>query len=117
MLEELRIRNFAIIDALELTLAPGFNVITGETGAGKSIIVDAVELLLGAKADQDTVRAGAERALIEGTFALDNTMRAYVVPVLRREDLLEEDAPEFVTLAREIRSNGRSTARINGVSS
>ena len=66
MLEELRIQNFAIIDSLELTFTAGLNVITGETGAGKSIIIDAVELLLGNKADSAFIRTGAERAIIEG---------------------------------------------------
>ena len=65
MLEELRIRNFAIIDELDLTFAPGFNVITGETGAGKSIMIDALELLLGGKTDNAFLRAGADRALVE----------------------------------------------------
>ena len=65
MLEELRIRNFAIIDHLELQFGSGFNVITGETGAGKSIIVDAVELILGGKPDVGQVRAGADRSIIE----------------------------------------------------
>jgi DNA repair protein RecN (Recombination protein N) len=115
MLDELRIQNFAIIDHLELTFASGFNVITGETGAGKSIIVDAVELLLGGKADPAVVRAGAERTLIEGTFALNDDARVAVIPILQREDLMEQDPTDyFVTLSREIRSNGRSAARING---
>ena len=70
MLEELRIQNFAIIDNLELGFGSGFNVITGETGAGKSIIIDALELLLGGKADGGSIRAGAEKAIVEGTFAL-----------------------------------------------
>jgi DNA repair protein RecN (Recombination protein N) len=98
MLEELRIRNFAIIDTLELTFAPGFNVITGETGAGKSIMIDALELLLGGKADNAFVRSGADKSTI-----------------LKREELPEDENPNFITLAREVRENGRSTARINGV--
>jgi len=61
MLNELRIRDLAIIDRLDLTLGAGFNVLTGETGAGKSIIIDAVNLLLGDRASQEVVRAGAER--------------------------------------------------------
>jgi DNA repair protein RecN (Recombination protein N) len=115
MLEELRIRNFAIIDHLELEFAAGFNIITGETGAGKSIIVDAVELLLGGKADVSMVRSGAERAVIEGVFAIDRRVRSLVIPVLKREELVADGDEGFVTLTREIRSNGRSTARINGV--
>lgn len=115
MLEELRIRNFAIIDNLELGFAPGFNVITGETGAGKSIIIDAVEQLLGGKADNAMIRAGADRALIEGVFALDAHTRPIVVEALRRADLLEDENAAFVVLGREIRGSGRSTARVNGV--
>ncbi|MCL4255928.1 MAG: AAA family ATPase, partial [Anaerolineae bacterium] len=71
MLEELRIRNFAIIENLELEFNNGLNVITGETGAGKSIIVDAVELILGGKADVSMVRSGAEKAIVEGVFSLE----------------------------------------------
>ena len=71
MLEELRIQNLAVIDRLELRFEPGFNVITGETGAGKSILIDAVELLLGGRADPALVRAGSESSLIEGIIALD----------------------------------------------
>ncbi|MBI5666362.1 MAG: DNA repair protein RecN [Chloroflexi bacterium] len=114
MLEELRIQNFAIIDRLELNFAPGFNVITGETGAGKSIIIDAVELLLGGKADSTFVRAGAEKAVIEGVFALNSQIQALVLPILEREDLMDGDGA-FVTISREVRNNGRSTARVNGV--
>jgi DNA repair protein RecN (Recombination protein N) len=115
MLEELRIQNFAIIDRVDLTFAPGFNVITGETGAGKSIIVDAVELLLGSKGDATAVRAGEERAVVEATFALNAQSQAYLLPILERENLSDGDSPSFVTLSREIRTNGRTAARINGV--
>lgn len=115
MLEELRIRNFAIIDALELTFSPGFNVITGETGAGKSIMIDALELLLGGKADNAFVRSGAEKSVVEGVFALNDLSRAAVSTILKREELPEDENPSFITLAREVRENGRSTARVNGV--
>jgi DNA repair protein RecN (Recombination protein N) len=115
MLEELRIQNFAIIDNLELGFASGFNVITGETGAGKSIIIDALELLLGGKADGGSIRAGAEKAIVEATFALKTETQTLVKPVLKREELLETDDTKFVTLSREIRRNGRSSARVNGI--
>lgn len=115
MLEELRIQNFAIIDALELTFAPGFNVITGETGAGKSIMIDALELLLGGKSDSGVVRSGEDRALVEGVFALDGLVQEAVRAVLKRENLLDDEPLEFVTLSREVRGSRRSTARINGV--
>lgn len=115
MLEELRIQNFAIIDQLELTFGGGLNVITGETGAGKSIIVDAVELIIGGKPDTGLVRTGAERAVIEGDFALTSASRSQVLSILRREDLLTGENTGFVTLSREVRQNGRSSARINGI--
>ncbi|MFN8376762.1 MAG: AAA family ATPase [Anaerolineae bacterium] len=114
MLEELRIQNFAIIDTLELGFVSGFNVITGETGAGKSIIIDALELLLGGKADSGAIRAGADKAVVEGTFAL-NADTLYLKPILKREELLESEDAKFVTLSREIRRNGRSSARVNGI--
>ncbi|MCU0475747.1 MAG: DNA repair protein RecN [Anaerolineae bacterium] len=116
MLEELRIQNFAIIDRLELDFAPGLNVITGETGAGKSIIIDAVELLLGGKADPAFIRSGSDKATVEGVFALRGFSKGLVLPLLRREDLVGEVGEDFVTLYREIRSTGRSVARVNGAS-
>ncbi len=114
MLEELRISNFAIIDQLELTFAPGLNVITGETGAGKSIIIDAVELLLGAKADPSFVRSGAEKAVIEATFTLNDQTAAALRPILQREDLIDDAPVTALSIYRELRSNGRSMSRING---
>ena len=115
MLEELRVRNFAVIDEIALSFGAGFNVITGETGAGKSLLVDAVELLLGGRADPAFVRAGSDRSLIEGVIALDARVRQPVQNLLLRDDLVDPDAPDYITLTREIRRRGRSTARINGV--
>jgi len=114
MLQELRIKDFAIIDALDLTLTPGFQVITGETGAGKSIIVDAVNLLLGERSDATFVRAGAERSVIEGIFAVPNGVREDLHAILEAEGL-EGDGADEVILTREVRANGRSIARVNGV--
>ncbi|MBZ0299723.1 MAG: AAA family ATPase, partial [Anaerolineae bacterium] len=115
MLEELRIRNFAIIDELDLAFSPGFNVITGETGAGKSIMIDALELLLGGKTDSAFVRAGADRALVEGVFSLDARAQVLLQPVLEREGLLEDGRADFLVLAREVRDSGRSMGRVNGI--
>jgi DNA repair protein RecN (Recombination protein N) len=70
MLIELTIKNFAIIDDLTLKVAPGFNVLTGETGAGKSIILDAVSLLLGGRASNEEIRSGEAAAVVEGLFVL-----------------------------------------------
>ena len=112
MLTELRIHDFAIIDDLNLTLDSGFIVFTGETGAGKSIIIDAVEMLLGGRADSDMVRTGAEMALIEGDFHLETSIRQEVHRVLERERLLDD--PEFLIMGREIRRQGRNICRVNG---
>ncbi|HEY77399.1 MAG TPA: DNA repair protein RecN [Thermoflexia bacterium] len=113
MLKELHIRDFAIIDELHLTFPPGFIVLTGETGAGKSIIIDAVELVLGGRADTTVVRAGARRALVEATFQLEPARRAALRPLLEREGL-EGDEPDLLTLSREVRAEGRSVCRVNG---
>lgn len=113
MLAELSIRDFAIIDAIDLRLAPGFNVLTGETGAGKSILIDAVDLLLGGRADPTFVRTGAEAARIEGLFRLDERAQALITPILEREGL-EGERPDELLLGREIRREGRSICRVNG---
>ncbi len=115
MLAELRIQNFAIIDRLELHLAPRFNVITGETGAGKSIIIDAVDMLLGSRADADFVRAGEERAVVEGVFKIPAGLQAELRTLLEAEGV-ELEQPDEILLTREIRANGRSASRINGTS-
>ncbi len=112
MLEELRIVNFAIIEELNLRFKPGLVILTGETGAGKSILVDALEALVGGKADITVLRSGADKAVIEGDFYIPQNIRQAVLEILRREEL-DEDT-EHVSLGREIRSNGRHIARING---
>jgi DNA repair protein RecN (Recombination protein N) len=113
VLSELIIQDFAIIDQLHLRFESGFNVLTGETGAGKSIIIDAVSLLLGGRADVDLVRSGAAQATVEGVFALDEEVQAVLNPLLER-DGLEGDDPAILVLAREIRREGRNVTRVNG---
>lgn len=112
MLTELRIQNFAIIDHLELDFGPGLVVFTGETGAGKTIIMDALDMLLGGRADATAIRSDADLARVEGTFKLSGPERAAAHEILKREDLLDEQ--NYVTLTREVRREGRSLARING---
>ena len=109
MLTELRIKNFAIIETLTLPLARGFNVLSGETGAGKSIIVGALGLLLGERASADLIRTGAERATVEGVF--DVSERAEIRAALDEHGIdVDED---IVVLKREI-APGRARAWING---
>jgi DNA repair protein RecN (Recombination protein N) len=112
MLTELIVDNFAIIEHLELKFGLGLITFTGETGAGKSIIIDAVEALMGGRADATFVRSSSERAMVEGIFLIPSTNRQPLIEILQREDLL--DSPEYLALGREIRSNGRSVARVNG---
>ncbi|GAB4497372.1 MAG: DNA repair protein RecN [Anaerolineales bacterium] len=112
MLTELRIRDFAIIDELQLDLARTLVIFTGETGAGKSIILDAVDVLMGGRADPQMVRSGAAQALVEGTFHIPEANRQQIHAILEREELLDD--PAELTIAREIRANSRSVARVNG---
>jgi len=114
MLSGLRIENFAIIHELELEFAPGLNIFTGETGAGKSIILDAIEAVIGGKADSTSIRSGVNRASVEASFTLILQNSAPVLELLKREDLEEEAGTPTLTLSREIRLEGRSTGRING---
>ncbi|ELR97100.1 DNA repair protein RecN [Gloeocapsa sp. PCC 73106] len=113
MLDSLRIKNFALIDYLELELGPGLNVLTGETGAGKSIVLDAIDVVLGGKVNQRLVRQGEQRALIEAIFRPDiQTQKWFQEQEL---DPLEEDT---VVCSREIiiaKDNLRSRFRVNGV--
>ena len=118
MLASLSITDFAIIDQLTLEFSAGFVVLTGETGAGKSIIIDAVGLLLGGKADPTLVRAGAEVARVEGVFQLTDAARDAVAAILEREALVGDEAPDAaageLTLTRDLRREGRSACRVNG---
>lgn len=117
MLDEITIRNFAIIDDLTLRFDNGFNVLTGETGAGKSIVFDAASMLLGARADSNDVRVGAEEAFIEGIFEIANAdILGKIEDVLKREGLefTDEDSTDVLVISREVRRSGRSLTRING---
>jgi len=112
MLTELRIENFAIIQELELQPGSGLLIFTGETGAGKSIILDAIMALVGGRVDSTMVRQGEDRASLEAVFRLPETSREQIVAILEREELY--DGEPCLTLGREIRANGRSVARVNG---
>jgi DNA repair protein RecN (Recombination protein N) len=112
MLRELRIRNFAIIDELVLQFGTGLFVLTGETGAGKSIIVDAIELLLGGRGDSNVIRAGEETASVEGDFLLEEGSLDDIRSLLEPEGLWE--GGNSLSLGREVRREGRNIVRING---
>jgi len=110
MLTELRIRNYAVIDAIHVELGPGLNVLSGETGAGKSIIVGALSLLLGERAAADVIRAGEDRAIVEGVFDLPDD------PVLRErcDELGIDLSDDCLILRRELQREGRNRAWVNG---
>ena len=112
MLTELHIQNFAIIDKLDLRFGQGLIILTGETGAGKSIILDAMVMLIGGKADTTFVRTDSEAAFVEGVFQLKGPEKEAVHEVLNREELMDD--PNYVVLMREVRKEGRSVARVNG---
>lgn len=107
MLRELQISDFALIDSVHLSFYSGFSVLTGETGAGKSIIIDALSLLLGARASTEMIRTGSERAVIEGVFQ----------PPPAALSLLDEwgiESDMEIIISREIYRNGRNRCRLNG---
>ena len=110
MLTELRIRNFAIIESVTLPLAEGFNVLSGETGAGKSIIVGALGLLLGERASADLIRSGAEKATVEGVFDVSSVRG--IAKLADEKGIEVED--DTLVLKREIATGGRGRAWING---
>lgn len=112
MLAELNVTNFAIIEKLHIPFAPGFNVLTGETGAGKSIIIDAVSALVGERADSTVIRSGTDQALIEGIFLLKGDLQRIIAPLLQEYGLEGED--EALILTREINRDGRNVCRVNG---
>ena len=113
MLLELSITNLAIIDHTRIRFQEGLNAITGETGAGKSILLDALGAVLGARVSSDLVRTGTKSALVEASFDLPPTGFERILELL--EDVgIEHDPAEPLILSREISANGRSSARING---
>lgn len=113
MLLELRIKNFAIIEILNLDFKPGLIVLTGETGAGKSIIMGALDMLLGQRVDMSTLRKGSEYASVEAVFQIPETTREQITQLLNEEDILDDS--EYLTLTRELRKDKRNIARVNGI--
>ena len=108
MLHQLTIRNFALVDRLQIDWQPGLNVVTGETGAGKSIIIDAVGALLGDRLGPEVVRSGANRALIEGVFVIASPAHDDLQTVLDEYGLEPEDG------ALIVEENGRRERLVAG---
>lgn len=111
MLSLLHIENIAVIERADIELGPGLTVLTGETGAGKSIIVDSLNMALGGRADRELIRTGADRAAVQAVFDISGNERAIA---LARELGAEADEG-LVAVSRELRSNGRNICRISGV--
>lgn len=110
MLVSLTIRNIALMDQMQVEFSTGLHVLTGETGAGKSIIVDAISLLLGGRAQKELIRSGCDKARVEGVFDLSDCPAA--LAFLKSQEL-DEEGNELI-LAREITAQGRSSCRVNG---
>jgi DNA repair protein RecN (Recombination protein N) len=113
MLISLRIENFALVDQLELDFGAGLNVLTGETGAGKSIILDAIDAILGGKVSSRVIRTGSNRAMVEGTFTSNSALAAWLT-----EQEIDSFDERSVVISREITASSskvRSRSRVNGV--
>ncbi|MEM7552965.1 MAG: DNA repair protein RecN [Cyanobacteria bacterium P01_A01_bin.84] len=118
MLSLLRIENFALIDKLDLEFGEGLNVLTGETGAGKSIILDAIDAILGGKVSSRVIRTGSSKSIVEGTFKTNSALGAWLSE--QEIDPIEDDTSDYssVIISREVTattSNVRSRSRVNGV--
>lgn len=111
MLSKLIIKNIALIDALEIDLSSGMNVLSGETGAGKSIIVDSMNLALGERADRDLIRTGAHKAVVEAWFT---GVSSTIVQILKTQEI-DIDTTQDLILSRELSREGKNVCRINGV--
>ena len=108
MLKQLHVKNFTLIDQLDIDLHQGFSVITGETGAGKSIILGALHLLLGQRADCKQIKAGKDKCVVEAHFDLSN----YDMESFFNENYIDFE-PQDCIVRREVNSNGKSRAFIN----
>ena len=113
MLAELRLENYAVVDNLAVEFAAGLNLLTGETGAGKSILIDALALLLGEKASADLIRSGAERAVISAVFQIDDKTEKVVARILEGNGIDPNDEDESIILRREIAAGGKGRVFVN----
>lgn len=111
MLWQLSIKNLAIIDDINIEFGDGFNILTGETGAGKSIIIDAINLILGGRADRNLIRSGQSSASVDAVFTIDGNEK--LIDRLKEIDLYDENSDEIL-ISRQVYANGRNVNRING---
>ncbi len=111
MLEQLIIRNFALFEEITVSFSQGLSVLTGETGAGKSLVVDALNFLCGSKADRDLIRAGSEKGYVEGLFQADGNQE--LLEALTELEIEPEEGS--LLISRELNLSGRSISRINGL--
>src|SRR3974377_2583794 len=109
MLTELRLENYAVIDNLVVEFGAGLNLLTGETGAGKSILIEAFALLLGEKASRDVIRSGADRAVISAVFDVEGMAEKALEKILDANGLDESDDGSLI-LRREIATGGKGRA-------
>lgn len=109
MLNQLSVRNVAVIDKLDINLHDGVSVLTGETGAGKSIIIDSINMILGDRANKELVRYGTDKAVVQAVFDAPKS----VINILEENDIDVED--ETVIITRQVTKEGKSVARINGM--
>ena len=113
MLAELRLENYAVVDNLAVEFAAGLNLLTGETGAGKSILIDALALLLGEKASTDVIRTSAERAVLSAVFEVDQRTEKLVANILHANGIDPNDEDESIILRREIAVGGKGRVFVN----
>src|SRR5450432_2734867 len=113
VLIELRLENYAVIDNLAVEFAPGLNLLTGETGAGKSILIDALALLLGDKASADVIRSGADKATISAVFEIEGGAEKTVAQVLENNGIDQAQEDESIILRREIAAGGKGRVFVN----
>jgi DNA repair protein RecN (Recombination protein N) len=111
VLTQLRVENYAVIDQLNVEFGPGLNLLTGETGAGKSILIDALSILLGEKASSDMVRHGTEKAVVSAVFGLEAAAKK--VAAVLEENGIDTDDPEQLIVRREVQANGKGRVFVN----
>src|SRR5665647_2704050 len=114
MLKELQIKNFALIDDISVKFGKGLNILSGETGAGKTLVIEAINLLLGERADNELIREGSDKLIVQGYFDLTKSEKS--IQFLKSENLVEENEGfEDIAITREVSSQGKNRSFINGI--